>query len=380
MTILNRLAVGGSALLLFGLAVPPATGAGTEVRQAGVPALAAPLATGMSAVAGVSFDGRYLLGRLGGRWVVRDLVAGRTVRKLPSSWRYSYDGLSAAGKLVAYRRVSAFAGCQVAVPKVRNRITNRSRWLATDSRGKQLKAKWRAPRCPGDEDDSRLAYNPQFSHPALSADGRTAAFCANLEQPNRYDLYVKRLTNGKLTRLAGACSAWSDGGDTGFQTPQLSADGSVILLPGVDDESATWGPYRLVVGGHLRENLIGRDPRLTANGAKVYASRPTGSCEPSSCLHEPIGYDVATAGVSVLPTGTPVDTAMSADGNLALVEAWPQLAVFNRATAVTTDLTATLQASGLQQGYLPGLPTISGDGRWVVFGAGGLVYLLDLAS
>lgn len=382
MRLFSQMAAGACALMLVGVAIPPAVSASGGTAGASSVAVSAsgPIPTGMTAAAGISYDGRYLLGRLGGRWVVRDVIAGRTVRKLPSTWRYSYSGLSGSGKWVAYRRVSAFAGCQVPVPKVRNRITNASRWLATDNRGKLLKAKWRAARCPNDEDDSRVSATPQFSVPVLAADGRTAAFCANLERPDRYDLYLKRIASKRLTRIDGACSLWADGGDTGFQAPQISYDGSVVLAPGTDDESATWGPFQLFVGGTLRTGVVGRDPRLTISGATIFASRPSSSCQPASCPHDPMTYDVASGATIPLPPGASVDTAMSATGMIAITGDWPELAVVNRATSVTTSLTAQLQAAGLQQGYLRGLPMISGDGRWVLFAAQDQVYRLELAG
>ena len=59
-------------------------------------------ALGMAEVVDVSKDGRRVLGLLNGRYVVRDVVTNKTLRKLPTSPAYEYFGISDNGRYVSY--------------------------------------------------------------------------------------------------------------------------------------------------------------------------------------------------------------------------------------------------------------------------------------
>jgi hypothetical protein len=287
----------------------------------------------MSEVVDVSRSGRYVLGVLDGRHIIRDVVRDRTVRTLPSSSRYTYYGLSDSGRYVVYTRTGSGNPTMCNEPWVRNIRTNKARRADTSKSGKVLKARW-SPTTTGCHDGADWRSQITFSEPAISGNGRYVAFCANLKTPDRLDLYVKNMRTKKVRTWPGACAEATDvnGATVGPQPPQISETGRVVLLPGyhstgeaVPNSAAAgyhiWRPARLLINrSELRTDVGGAWPMLTSDGSGVYSIGPT-TCDGgwSRCPGGPIRYDVATASIEVLPPGDPGPGPMSRRGRYVLV-------------------------------------------------------------
>jgi hypothetical protein len=346
------------------------------------------VATGLGAPIAASSDGRYILGVSGkGAVSVWDTVKGRTARKLHSGQRYHYLDISADGTMISYTKTMKYNACLADVPKVRNRRTNKSRVVATNAKGRILPS-WRPARCPGDEDDTRLSYAPQFSLPALSGNGRYVAFCANLSAPQARTLYRKDLRTGAVIAWQDACATWEDGGDTWFVNPQISDDGSVILVPGEPDWSegnSGQRTFQLVVNGQVLPPVMGGAQYLNGPGTFVLADRPGSGCGYPSCADTHVRYDVATGTVTDLPAGSPIDGSISSDGTYSMFGGYDKkLAVASLLTGAVTDLVPVVAAYGLAPGTGSGwefgpwystAPIITPDGTRVIFQAAtGLVH------
>ncbi len=372
------------------LAVPPASAAAAPAAPGTVVAAAVGVtSTRLTQVADVSKDGRYALGLFAGRWVVRDVVRGRTVRRLPSSAAYTYHAISDSGRYVAYSYTKASRPQACNTPWVRDRITNKARSAATTKTGGPLPTGWAgAGECP-DEPSWRSQFT--FSDPAISGNGRYVAFCANLTVADRLDLYVKNLRSKRITKFDGVCSERTDAFEQP-QTPQISQTGRVILLPGrhaTGDEAGydVWQPASLLLNRSILVHDVGGAlPRMTDDGSSVYSTGPLtcdGGWDPCSAGPKaPIRYDVASGTIAALPAGDPGAGPMSRRGRYVLVvttdAAGNQLTVLDRATGTSTDLTASFAAAGVAIPSNTAWTRLSGDGRVVLLApdSGGIWYRL----
>lgn len=368
------------AAAAFALGVGPVGhAAGTEARvpelmRAGPVGVVQP--TGMSDVVDVSKNGRYVLGRLGGRWVVRDLVRERTVRRLPSSASHRYHGISDTGRYVLYSYTPASGATACNEPWVRDRITNKARPAARTSKGRALPTGWAgAGGCP---DEPSWTTQFTFSDPAISGNGRYVAFCANLQVVDRLDLYVKDMRTKRIRTYPGVCSDLTDAHETPAP-PQISEDGRVILLPGhhaTGDEAGydVWAPAAILLN---RSTLVGgaggAHAQLTEDGSAVLSIGPMtcdggwGPC--SAGPKQPIRYDIASATTVALPAGDPGPAPTTRRGRFVVVvsrdAAGNHLAILDRATGALSDLTAAFAAAGVGVPSAAERTSISGDGRYV---------------
>jgi hypothetical protein len=355
------------------LAAPPVAADGVGVVQP----------VGMTDVVDMSKDGRYVLGRLGGRYVVRDVVRGRTVRRLPSGDEYAYHGLSDSGRYVVYTRTRPGSPTTCGTPYVRDRVTNRVRNAATTASGARLPAGWTptGTECP-DEPSWRTQIT--FSAPAISGNGRYVAFCVNLAVPDRLDLYVKDLRTRRIRTFEGVCSEITDAFERPA-APQVSETARVILLPGRDatgDEAGyhSWWPASLLLNrSTLVAGVGGAGPVLTADGSAVYSVGPL-TCLGGEvpCPGGPIRYDVSSATTAALPAGDPGPGPTTRRGRYVVVTTndpvGNRLAVLDRATGTSTDLTPAFVGAGvaIPTWFFPPRPDVpprtlvSGDGRIVM--------------
>jgi hypothetical protein len=308
-----------------------------------------PRSTGVYRVIDVTSDGRIALLDGHGRISVRDLVRNRTLRKLHSGEAYEYFAISNDGRYVSYTKRARLKGCWAWQPKVRDVVTNRTRFVATTKSGRMLRAEWTPTNCRGE--------TPGISRPTLSGNGRYVTFEANLRAPNQWDTYIKDLKRGTLRIIAG------------YGTSGISANGRVVLLVRNQDPPAPSNAFSLLIGGsELRDGIAGTDPQLTEDGSAVYATIATQS----------IRYDIASGNTLVLPPPSPGRAPMSATGRYALLETRPpedpglHLLVYDRNTGTVTDLTPMFSNAGLRlngdedTGAYPLPPIISDDGK-VVF-------------
>ena len=202
------------------------------------------------------------------------------------------------------------------------------------------------------------------------------AFCVNLTQPERLDLYVKDRRTGRLRTWPGVCSEITS--DFEWPTPpQLSENGKVVLLPGLhasgeESDYFKWDPASMLVSfAALRSGVGGRWPRVTDDGSAVYSVSPN-SCDTTDtpCPGGPIRYDTATGTISALPATDPGPGPMSRRGRYAVSITGPtagkSLGIYDRTTGVTTDLTPMFTAVGVTIPEGSALTRLSGDGR-VVF-------------
>ena len=287
---------------------------------------------GMTDLIDVSKDGRIVLGLRNGRYVVRDIVKAKTLRKLPSSSDYAYYGISDNGRYAVYTRTRANA-TSCFEPWVRDLKTNKTRRAATATNGKSLTPAWRptATDCP-EEMDWRDQVT--YSEPALSGDGRVVAFCANLKVADRLDLYVKDLKSKKMRMWPAACSEETDanGRPVRPQPPQISETGRVVLLPGFHSTGGgeaysaaagyhVWRPASILLNRSvIRTDVGGAWPVLTADGSAVYSIGPS-TCDGGSvpCQGGSVRYDIASGATEALPAGDPGPGPMSRRGRYVLV-------------------------------------------------------------
>lgn len=371
----------GALVALAGVAAliaPGPSASGSPAEASGAVAtigVAEPL--GMTDVVDVSKTGRYVLGMVDGRYVVRDVDKGRTVRKLPSTANYAYYGLSDSGRYVVYVRTKPGSPTSCYTPWVRDRITNRARNAATTAKGKPLAAGWvpTATACGNrytpDSEEPSWRTQITYSVPTLSGNGRYVAFCVNLTVPDRLDLYVKDMRKNKVRMWAGACSEVTDpiveGRYSGHsaprpQAPQISETGRVVLLPGSLATGAgfdfeAWRPASILVNRSAIVGNVGGDrPVLAEDGSAVYSVGPTecarrGTPGEALCPWAPFRYDVAMGTASALPAGDPGPFPMSRRGRYVLSvgagAGGPVLQVLDRATGVSADLTSSFLAAGV---------------------------------
>ncbi len=204
---MKRLVVAVAAAALLIPAPGPAIGSTGPVAVAPLATTLTP--TGMNTILDVSKDGRIALGRLTetGPVVIRDVVKNKTLRTLKSGPTYAYKSISSTGRYVHFTRTYTRSGCTYARPWVYDRVTNKARLAAAARSGKPLSATWSLPnQCPYIS-YTESAFEMHFvgGPGQMSPDGRYVAFCANLTDPARGDLYIKDMRTRKLTIQQGVC-------------------------------------------------------------------------------------------------------------------------------------------------------------------------------
>jgi hypothetical protein len=387
--------------VVVALALSPA-GPVTADPVAGADLVSAPQEIGLGQVVDVSKNGRIVLGvDVSGRWVVRDVVSGKMLRKL----KYSSQnpGLSDDGRYVAYYRPGGKKCATFAQPWVLDRKTGKSRLAAATKSGKPLTASWFVNTCGWEEWAQVDRPTVTTGTSQMSGNGRYVAFCANLRLSTRGDLYIKDLKRKSLAVKKGLCGALDR--DRSMPAPIVSEDGQAILVRSYNAEPAT-----LV----LRRSEV----RVLPAGATGHALAPDGS---AVFYRTSVGadgvvpgfrYDVATG--SVIPTslGDPI-TGYAGPTSAYDYRGWEsgqnmtrrgryvaysgsvlpagvppagtpwsfasQIGVFDRQTATTTDLTPVLTQLGLPRQWGPTADgstqaydypvRISGDGKYFFFGA-----------
>lgn len=311
-----------------GVGIPPASTVSSGATQTVQP-------IGVSAWY-VSKDGRYVLGRMGSKMVVRDIVRNRTVRTLPKSGRH-YTGLSDDGRFIAFeksvvRRVSG-RPCRISSPYVLNRVTNRTQSVAMARSGKPIPLD--PTDCIQDPDSEEAMEWAGFSHSTISGNGRFVAFASVQHEV----VYVKDMKSRSLQRYVGQSggsqlSISEDGRVLGDSTGQLTVDGQVRVLP----------------SGILPQGL-------TRDGRSIYSVG--GRYEVRSGVVTPL----AAGDPFAVGSNTAVQNAMSRRGRYATWSCrFPSqvtpgttgesVGVYDRATGIATDLTAAMEAAGVA-GYEP---------------------------
>lgn len=361
-----------------------------------------PSLTGMSDIIAVSKSGTLALGTVGARTVVRDIVHGRTVRRLGArAHAYRYTALSDTGRYVLYQ-----LGARISVVDVR---TGKARSAVTTKSGARIKPAWKAKPC-GEEcfDSDRPTVRG-----ALSGNGRYVAFCANLQVPTRGDLYIKDMRTRAMRILTDYCPM---GGEYPNKKNlpywvDISESGRVILIKSEDPDT-----LRLVLDRrrYADVQLPSAYAQMPNDGSAIFYSepRPYTPGDPTT-VADPFTakrYDIATGTVTDLAVddpaglGTPGDYRIpqsmtrrgryvSYSGSVGPNSATglAQIGVFDRQTGTTTDLTPALEALGLPR-LSPWVgPTgvqftehyrtlISGDGTTYIFGSANGWYKVQLAN
>jgi len=359
---------------------------------------AAPVPTGISTLIDVSKDGRIALGRLTetGPVVLRDLVKNKTLRTLKSSGSYTYKSLSSDGRYVSFNKTYKKGACTYSRPWVLDRKTGKARLAATTKSGKQLLPTWsQATKC-AQISTAESSFGTYFHSGTrgpgqMSPDGRYVAFCANLIDPGRGDLYIKDMKNRKLTVRPGICHWTTEGLE--LYAPHVSEGARTIMLP-FNDAGSTLS--------HRADVLLNR---TTGRTVAIPNSERLTLTDDGSAIYYQVGgandggrYDTATAAVTPLLVGDPMrrdeiqpgqeyrePQAMSRRGRYASyhgsritdpnVGRVGLIGVFDRDTGIAADLTPALTAAGVPlqiagnlvvpNSLIPG--EISGDGQVIFF-------------
>ena len=372
---------------------------GVALLGVGGPAQSAPAVTdaasppvtslGMGTVIDTSKNGRIVLGSVGTTFVIRDVVNGKTLRRLPSSSRYQYGGfasnqLTDNGRYVAYEKVVRTVRkcykeegndvpCDYMAPYVRDRITNKVRPVATTSKGRRLPL-------PG---LGRAESDGGFQLGGISGNGRYVVFTeARGVQPKT--VYIKDMKRGKLKKVVV--------GDLNTYNLSISEDGSWIAGQTVSLATGGARPFLIQDRKHVRfisEELL--HGQVTTGGRSIYYYKGRNSAADPWLAYR---YDTASGSLAELPYSDPAawgtsydQRSMSRHGRYTTWHyAFPagdttaprqhEIGVYDRETGVRHDLSAMLTAAGIP-GFAampPGTPSygaysallISGDGK-VVF-------------
>ncbi len=354
--------------LLLGAAAPG--GALAVQDAAGVAASATPVPTGIHTLVDVSKNGRIALGRMTetGPFVVRDLVRNKTLRTLRSSGSYTYKSLSSNGRYVSYTRSYTKGSCTYARPWVLDRITGRARLAATTRSGKQLRPTWsQATGCAqfstAESTFGAYFHNGPRGPGQMSPDGRYVAFCANLTDPDRGDLYIKDMKTRKLTVRTGICHRTDE--EAELYAPHISEGARTVMLP-FNTAGST--------ASHRVDVLLNR---TTVRAVAIPDAERIMLTDDGSAIYYQVGgandagrYDTATAVVTPLLTGDPMrrdqvqpgeeyrePQGISRRGRYAtyhgsritdpVVGRVGLIGVFDRDTGVAVDLTPALIAAGV---------------------------------
>jgi hypothetical protein len=357
--------------------------------------------TGMHSLVDVSKNGAIVLGKIteSGPYVLRDIVRGKTLRTLKSGSRYSYKSLSSTGRYVHFTKSYTRDGCTYERPWVYDRITKKSRLAAATRTGKPLRATWSRPnQCP-DISYTGAAFGMRFvgGPGQMSPDGRYVAFCANLKDPDRGDLYIKDMRTRKLTIRKGLCHLTTEAFE--FYPVHVSESARTIMVLH-NDAGSTW-TYRatLVLKRRATRELTlpgdagARDLWLTDDGRSIFygigGAADAGRYDTASGTVTPLGPGDPLRGEVIQPGDEYRDAVgMSRRGRYvsyngsrldATLGRVGVIGVYDRQAGQAVDLTA---ASGmaLQVGNPP-FPNslvpiqISGDGRVVFIGMAALRWM-----
>lgn len=385
------------ALIAPGAATPAI---GSPALQPPV-AAAAPTATGMHTLIDVSKNGRIALGQLtdNGPFVIRDIVRGKTLRRLKSGPAYSYKSLSSTGRYVHYTKAYTRRGCTYARPWVFDRITGKTRLAAATRSGTPLRARWSRPgRCPYlSYTESAFGMRSVGGPGQMSPDGRYVAFCANLTDPQRGDLYIKDMRTKKLKIRRGLCPLTEEAFE--FHPVHVSERARTIMILR-NEANSTWA-YRATVVLKRRDvravtlpgNAGARELWLTDDGRSIYygvgGASDAGRYRTASGDLSPLSAGDPLRGEAVQPADEYRDSvAMSRRGRYATYNGSrldPALGrvgvvgVYDRQTGQAVDLTAV--AGIPAQVGNPPFPNslinvqISGDGRVVFIGSKALRWM-----
>jgi hypothetical protein len=392
---MKRLVVAVAAAALMIPAPGPAIGSTGPVAV--VPLATSLTPTGMNTILDVSKDGRIALGRLTetGPVVIRDVVKNKTLRTLKSGTTYAYKSISSTGRYVHFTKTYTKSGCTYARPWVYDRVTNKARLAAAARSGKPLSATWSLPnQCPSIS-YTESAFDMHFvgGPGQMSPDGRYVAFCANLTDPARGDLYIKDMRTRKLTIQQGVCHLTAEAKE--FYPAHVSESARTVMV--LHNDAGSTAGYGADVVLHRRTvrsvalpgNAGARELWLTDDGYSIFygvASSPDAG-----------RYDTASGATTALNPGDPLrnealqpgaesrdSVGMTRRGRFVSYNGSrldPSLGgiglvgVFDRETGQAVDLTA---AAGIPlQVGTPPLPNslvpiqITGDGRVVFIGWGG---------
>jgi hypothetical protein len=400
---MKRLVVAMAAAALMITAPGPAIGSTGPLADAPpvvAPSVVAPTGltpTGMHMILDVSKNGRIALGRMSetGPVVIRDVVRNKTLRTLKSGPAYAYKTISSTGRYVHFTRTYTRSGCTYARPWVYDRVTNKARLAAATRSGKALRATWTSPnQCPYISSTEPAFEMHVVGGPGqMSPDGRYVAFCANLTDPARGDLYIKDMRTRKLTIRAGLCHLTAEANE--FYPVHVSEGARTIMV--LHNDQGSTDSYRadVVLRRRTVRNVAlpgdagARELWLTDDGRSIFYG--VGSSPDAG------RYDTSSGATAALTPGDPLrnealqpgeeyrdSEAMTRRGRFVSYNGSrldPNavrvglVGVFDRETGQAVDLTA---AAGipLQVGTSP-VPNslvpiqISGDGRVVFIGWGG---------
>ena len=360
-------------------------------------AAATPVATGMHTILDVSKNGRIVLGKLTetGPVVIRDIVRSKTLRTLKSGPAYAYKTISSTGRYVHFTKAYTRAGCTYARPWVYDRVTNRARLAAATRSGKALKATWTSPtQCPYIS-STESAFDMHFvgGPGQMSPDGRYVAFCANLTDPARGDLYLKDMRTRKLTIREGLCHLTAEANEL-YPVHVSESARTIMVLNNDEGSTASYRAdvvllRRTVRNVALPGNAGARELWLTDDGRSIFYG--VGSSPDAG------RYDTASAATSALNPGDPLrnealqpgdeyrdSVGMSRRGRFVSYHGSRMdpvlgevglVGVFDRETGQAFDLTAAsgiplqVDTSPVPNSLVP--IQISGDGRVVFIGWGG---------
>ncbi len=395
---MKRLVVAVAAAALMTTAPGPAIGSPGPLADA-PPAVASTGVTpaGMHTILDVSKDGRIALGRMTepGPVIIRDIVRNKTLRTLKSGPAYAYKTISSTGRYVHFTKAYTRNGCTYARPWVYDRVTKKSRLAAATRSGKPLVATWtQANRCPDiSSTESAFEMHSVGGPGQMSPDGRYVAFCANLTDPARGDLYIKDMRTRKLTIQAGLCHLTAEANE--FYPVHVSESARTVMV--LHNDEGSTASYRADVvlmrrtvrNVALPGNAGARELWLTDDGRSIFYG--VGSSPDAG------RYDTASGATTALNPGDPLrnealqpgeenrdSVAMTRRGRFVSYHGSrldPSLGliglvgVFDRETGQAVDLTAATGVP-LQLGTPP-MPNslvpiqISGDGRVVFVDWGG---------
>ena len=393
---MKRLVVAVAAAALLMTAPGPAIGWTGPMALA--PSAATTTPTGMHTILDVSKDGRIALGKLTetGPIVIRNIATSKTLRTLNSGPAYAYKSISSTGRYVHFTKTHTRNGCSYARPWVYDRVTNKARLAAATRSGKPLVATWiPTNQCPYiSYTESAFDMHSVGGPGQMSPDGRYVAFCANLKDPARGDLYIKDMRTRKLTIKEGLCPLTTEASE--FYPVHVSESARTIMV--LRNEAGSTAGYgadvvlkrRTVRNVALPGNAGARELWLTDDGNTIFYG-VGGSPDAGR-------YDTASGATTALNPGDPLrneallpgeenrdPVGMSRRGRFVTYHGSrldPNavrvglVGVFDRETGQAVDLTA---ATGmpLQVGINQLVPNslvpiqISGDGRVVFIGWGG---------
>jgi Tol biopolymer transport system component len=223
---------------------------------------------------------------------------------------------------------------------------------------------------------SKSAYNP-----VLSADGRSLAFQA-VRSAGRAHVYVRDLRRGSTALASRDLPPAPAGAATSIYEPALSADGrvaafTVATVPAAGGLRATSSRVyvRDLVAGVTRAVSpasagFASNPALSGDGRWVaFTATEAGADQPRLLLHDL--RDGTTRPVAAAPEGAVVDPQLSHDGGVvaftAIRDGLGRVLAHDVAAGTTELVSRATGADGAEANGAAGDPSLSGDGRTVAF-------------